>query len=1053
MNKKPLFLKNHNCWPKWLRKPGLVLLTMVFVLPGFKAMGTAITDESAHPIDHFNMQPTTQVIKGTVRDNTGEPLPGATVSIKGKTVGTITDIDGKYQLNASVGDILIYNFIGMQPQEVTFTGQEDINISLKPQDVEVKEVVVTALGIKREKKALGYAVQDIKAEELMAGNDTQVASALQGKVAGVNISQSGAGIGGSSRIEIRGASSMSDNNSPLWVIDGIPFDDTQKGEASIWGGVERAGSAFDLNANDIESISVLKGANAAALYGSRAGNGVILVTTKKGTRGKGLGIDYSGGVNISTIAYTLDLQDQYGQGNNGVYNPNGTMAWGPRLDGSSVLSWTGETIPYSADTDKLKEFTRTGVSHNHSVAFNGGNDQGSFRASVGKDINNGIYEGHKIERTNFDFRSDYDVNNWLNIDTKFAYFLTEGENRPEMGAYSYVSYFNNMPINIRSSDLKPGYVIRNGKHVETLYTTTNANYRNPYFMINQMKNNDERYRTFGYLATNIKFTNALKLKLKYGLDYYRQAIQSKYLYGDNVNANRPDYNTSEEFFREENSEFLLSYNKKAGDFDFSINAGGNRMVRYSKTLQSHSGLLPDEGYYFLGYGTNITSEEDIREEEVQSIYGFGQVGYKNYLFLDITARNDWSSTLPADNNSYFYPSLSLSGVVSDMTELPQWISFLKLRTSWAQVGKAADPYSTSQVYKIEKGDFNQLKGKVPEIMVNKNLKPELSTSTEAGIDARLFNNRIGLDFTYYNERTKNQILQIETDQSTGYSYKLINAGLIINSGFEMMLKTTPVKMTDFTLDVDFNFAKNKTTVDRLDGFLKEYSFGSINSGVELVGIEGEKMGDIKGTTYVYHANGKLVVDADGLPIKSSKKEVIGNIQPDWTGSAMISAKYKNLSFNALVSIQQGGDIFSATEQLAVAAGTADRTTMNNRMSFFVDGVTADGGKNNEIVSAQAYWTAVSKIDEAFIYDASHMKLKEISLGYSLPSRLLNRLPQSFIKNVRMSLVGRNLFYFYKNTPGTIPDGSAYSSAYAAQAFDFSPVPATRTYGFSLNVGF
>lgn len=1004
-----------------------------------------------------------QEITGKVLDENNQPLLGVNVIIKGTTEGAVTNLDGEFTISAPQDAVLVFSFIGYVDEEVTLAGQTFIEVTLLPDLQSLEEVVVTALGIKRDKKALGYAVQDVKSEELTQAGDANITTALQGKVAGVKINESGSGVGGSSRIEIRGASSLSDNNSPLIVVDGVPFNSSSTfidpnnnqtdDQAGIWGGIETSGGIADINPEDIESISVLKGPNAAALYGSRAGNGVILITTKKGKAGV-MSIDYSGNVTVSQLAYTLDLQDQYGQGQEGVYLPDATGSWGPKMEGQTLTSWTGEDIPYSAQTERLQDFTRSGISQNHNLSLSTGSEKGSIRMSIAKSLMQGIYEGHEVDRTNFDLRADYNLTKWLNLDAKATYFLTKGDKRPEMGYYSFISYFNAMPMNIRSEDLKPGYVIApNGDHVEKLYTTANANYRNPYFQREQMYNNDERYRGFGYFAARINFTPDLKLKLKYGLDFYREGKIDGYRYADNVNQNRPDYNTTQRFFKEDNWEFLLTYAKQINDISLSLNAGGNRMYTYSQKLIGRSGYLPSEGYLFLGYGTNIKAEEDFREQEVQSLYGFGQVGFRNMLFLDFTARNDWSSTLPPDNNSYFYPSVSLSGIVSEMVTLPAWFTFAKVRGSWAQVGKATDPYNIDMNYTVSSWNFNLLNGDVPNTRVNENLKPEISSSTEIGFDLRFFQNRLGLDLTYYDEQTKNQILRIETDQTTGFEYKLINAGLISNKGIEILLNTTPVKKSDFRLDVNFNFAKNTTMVDELDEKLKEYSFGSLNNGVAVVGIEGEKMGDIKGFRYARDENNNVIVDDQGLPTRPDSSVVIGNIQADFTGGISIIADYKGIFLSALITMQQGGHIFSASEQGAIGSGTALRTAENNRMSFFYDGVTADGEENDVMISAQEYWGRVGGISEEFIYDASHMKLRELAIGYSFPSNVLSKIPNQPIKRAKISLVGRNLLYFYKSTPGTVPDASAYSNSYAAQAFDFAPVPTTRTYGFSINLGF
>ncbi|WP_282014295.1 SusC/RagA family TonB-linked outer membrane protein [Marinifilum flexuosum] len=997
-----------------------------------------------------------KTVTGTVTEESGMSLPGVSVVVKGTTVGTVTDVDGKFQIAVDESSVLVFSFVGMTTLEITVGSQSVIDVVMAADALQVDEVVVTALGIKREKKALGYAVQDVKADDLTKAGDGDLVSSLQGKVAGVQINQTGGGVGGSSRIDIRGVSSLVGNNEPLWIVDGVPFDNGNSNDGSVWGGTSRAGGAFDLNPDDIESVSVLKGANAAALYGERGGNGVILVTTKKGKRNKGLGISYSGSMTLSEAAYMLDLQDKFGQGVNGEYYATETASWGPEMKGQQVESWTGEMIPFEDQGNLLKDFTRTGIAHKHNVSFSGGNDDGSFRMSLGKDIINGIYDNHKVEKTTFDLRADYDINSWLNVESKLSFFLTEGEQRPEVGNYSYVSYFNTMPRNIRTSDLKPGYDIIAGKHVEKIYSDASPGNRNPYFLQEQYVNNDKKNRTFGFIAANVKLTSDLKAKFKYGMDFFQFSSLDGYQYADNINPNRPDYNPTQSNFKEENYEFLLSYNKDLNeDFTISLNVGANTMKRHFKQLRSFSGKLSSEDDFYLGAGSNIKAVESITESEVRSMYGFGQVAYKNMIFLDFTARNDWSSTLTSADtefdNSYFYPSVSLSALLSEMFELPKFVSYAKVRGSLAQVGKAADPYQTSQTYKIESGDFDLSKGKVPDVLVNKDLKPEISTSWEIGTDIRLFSNRIGLDFTYYQEDTKNQILKLSTDQTTGYPYRLINAGLIRNKGIEVMLTTVPVKTEDFNLTLGFNFAKNKGTLEELYEDMPVYKFED-NEG--FVGLPGKRLGIIRGSKYDRNENGDIIVDNNGLmKLSNEEHNILGNVQADWTGAINLNAEYKGFYLSALVSIQQGGDILSTSEQAAVSTGTAKRTLENNRMALFVDGVTVDGGANNVMISAQDYWRKVAQADEEFIYDASHIKLKELAIGYNLPKTILNKIPNNPIQSAKVSLIGRNLFYFHKNTPGTVPDASAYSSSFVAQAYDFAPVPSVRTYGFSLNLGF
>ncbi|WP_372754895.1 SusC/RagA family TonB-linked outer membrane protein [Labilibaculum sp.] len=998
-----------------------------------------------------------KTVTGTVNEDSGMSLPGVSVVVKGTTVGTVTDIDGKYTIAVDESDVLVFSFVGMTTQEIPVGAQSVIDVVMASDALQVDEVVVTALGIKREKKALGYSAQDVKAEDLMVTGDANVTSALSGKIAGVQISEMGGGAGANSRIEIRGTSSLTGSDGPLWVVDGVPFDSGNSSDAGIWSGTSRAGGSFDLNPEDIESISVLKGPNAAALYGERGGNGVIMVTTKKGTRSSGLGISYSGNVTISKAAYFLNMQDQYGQGNDGVYSMNATDSWGPLMEGQLLEAWTGETIAYEAQDDRIEDFARTGVSQNHNISLSGGNDEGSFRASIGKNIIKGIYEGNKVTKLTFDSKADYDINNWLNVDTKISYFRTEGDERPQLGQYSALYYYYNMPMNIRNQDLSPGYEIIDGEHVETLYTTANANYRNPYFLLAQRTNEDQKDRLFGYVAANLSLAKGLTAKLKYGLDTYRFGNTSGTLYADNVSTTNPTYNTSEKYFKEENYEYLITYAKEISeDFSFDASFGGSNMNQYYETLSASSGELASEADYFLGNGTDISATESFNESEVRSLYGFINASYKNMLFLDITGRKDWSSTLTASSgdydNSYFYPSVGLSGLVSEMIEMPEWISFAKVRGSMAKLGKSADPYQTSTDYTVSSGKFNLLVSEQPDEQVIQDLKPEMSTSYEVGLDLRLFKGRINLDATYYYERTKNQILDVENAYTTGYTSSVVNAGLITNEGLEVLLSTIPIKTKDFQLGVDFNIAMNKGVMKELTDDLTEYEFGNFNGGTEVMGIVGEKMGVIRGSKYVRDDNGDIVVGSDGLPTYQ-ESQVLGNVQADLTGSIGFNANYKGVYVSALFSGQIGGDIVSVTEAAATSSGNSKRTTAMGRIDMFAPGVLADGGSNTTIVSAQEYWGTVSNIDEEFIYDASYLKLKELAIGYNIPKSFLERFPSNPISSVRLSLVGRNLFYLHKNTPGTVPDAGAYSSGYFAKAFDFSSVPSTRTFGFSLNVKF
>lgn len=1007
-----------------------------------------------------------KVVSGTVTDPSGVPLPGVNVLEKGTSNGVSTNFDGNYSIEVNSGGVLVFSYIGFEQKEINLTGKTTINIVLTESLEALDEIVVTALGIKKEKKALAYAVQEVSSETITAAANPDVATALQGKAAGVTITTAG-GVGGKPRIDIRGASSLDGNDDLLWVIDGVPFS-TQESSTDaegLFGGISNGGGFLDINPDDIESMSVLKGGPAAALYGTRGGNGVVLITTKSGKNSKGLGISYTGSTTFSEASYFLDLQNEYGQGINGVYDPSSRVSWGPRFDGASRTAWTGEDLPYVAGSNLLKDFTRTGVSTRHGITLSNGNEDGNFKVLVSKDDTEGIFEGQGVERLNFDFKAAYNINLWLNVDAKASYINTKGFQRPTIGIYSFTSFFNTMPANIRTRDLAPGFVFDFGENKtkeilfgpsSVLTENANANNRNPYFIQAQTFNSDERNRTFGYLATNIKFSENLKLRLKYGLDTYRYEAISGARFEDQIFFNNtPSINTSESFFKEENSEFLLSYNKEINeDFTLGISAGGNLMKRGIESLNAASGKLDSEDTVFLNAGTNVGVNEQFTGEEIQSLYGFTDLSYKNYLFLNATIRNDWSSTLPVVNNSFLYSSVGLSGVISEMTEMPSWIDYLKVRGTWAEVGKGTEPLRANPTFDIFLNNFNLSATTTPSVGVDPNLKPEISTTTELGLEFRLLKNRLNFDISIYDERTRNQIAPVIPNQSSLFSQTLTNVGLISNKGLEVYANVIPVKTKDFNLGLTLNFARNVGKIEELDGSPFFAYFASNTIIEEVRGYVGEKYGDIYGFEYQRDENNNIIVGDDGLPAGSSEKVKVGNIQADFTGSIGLNTAYKGLSLNALFVMQQGGDIYSLSEASATGSGNTPRTLSLGREPFFTPtGVLADGSTNTTIVSAQNYWGSVSGITEEFIYDASFMKLGELSLAYSLPKAIVKSIGSGFLSDVRFSLVGRNLFYLYRNTPGTVPDAGVYNSSLGGLAFDFSPVPVERTYGFSVNVKF
>lgn len=1021
-----------------------------------------------------------RTVTGQVIDTKGEPLIGVSILQKETSNGTITDFDGNYTLKVT-GDspILVFSYIGYKTLDVPVKDQLNINITMSDDTQVIDEVVVTALGIKREKKMLGYAVQEIKSDQLNKTGDPSVTSALKGKVAGLQMNTAGTGLGGSTKITIRGNSSLSDNNQPLWIVDGVPFSDNNNSDASYYGGVDRGGSSVDINPEDIESISVLKGPNAAALYGSRAGNGVILVTTKKGSKKDGFGVQYNGNFTWSQVAETLEMQDRYGQGHivtqdadknplsqyYATYDPKDASSWGPVLDGSQQQAWNGQTYAYSKYGNKLKDYFNVGFAQNHNVSVSNVTDKSHFRASFGSSSNKGVFPNEKLDRINVDLNAGTEINKYFSMDGKVSLSRTKAEDRPYFGTYGAIAQLMGIPNNIRLDDLKQ-YSSAGSAHVN--WTGPTAGVRNPYYVQNQRHNADERWRAFGYYGAKITFTDWLRFSAKYAFDYYRTRIQDSNA-GDGINGESSvkditddELNRSEDNFFESNAEFVLLGDKQLTDnFRLGFSAGANFMYQKSESLKAGVRNMLDKGQWIFNAANMLnTAGESGHERATNSVFGSLQLSWKEYLSLDLTARNDWSSTLPKQNNSFFYPSANVSFVVSDFIRsldktLPSWLTFAKVRLSAAQVGKDTSPYQLYNTYefKFEKGDLIPSKSNVK---MNDQLKPEISSSYEAGLDMKFLNNRVGFDFTYYYGRTKNQIMKVPA-AAPWSGGKWVNAGLITNKGFELMIYSTPVQTKDFTFDLNVNLAKNVSNVKELaDGVDYLYFNGDSNFPVNVGTRPGHKLGEIYAKTlYQRDDKGNIIIGENGLPMTTTDADKrlanpIGNIQPDLLMSVSPTFTYKGITLTAMFDMKFGGDIISISEMNATGSGLAKRTMErgeNNNYMMVFPGVTEDGTPNAKKISASSYYGAL--IAEDFIYDASFIKLKELSIGYSFPKSMLKKTP---IQSLNLSFVARNLAYLMKHTPGTSPEGG-YDTTMFSQAIDFMAVPYTRTFGFSVNFSF
>lgn len=994
-------------------------------------------------------------ITGTVTSRGGDPLPGVNVLEKGTLNGIITDSDGKYSIIVPDSDaVLQFSFIGFKTKEEPVGGKRVINVILEEEVEELNEVVVTALGMKQEKKSLGYAIQEVKTDNFNETRSENIANMLQGKVAGVQIAQSSSGSGGSTRVVMRGLNSLNGNNEPLWVVDGVPVDNSFNGSFNQWGGSDAAGAASEINPDDIESMSVLKGPNAAALYGSRAQNGAIVITTKKAKRNQQLSVEYNGNFSWSKIYDGYDFQWEYGQGSQGIFDITSKTGWGPEMTGQTIDNWRSyyygkDADPYAmtAQKNRIKDFFRNGSSMTNTLSIQGGGENLSSRFSYTDSRLDGVAPNNSQDRKYFDINTNY-IYNKLSVNLKATYTRQDTKNRVGLGEYGLMQSFTKMPANIRLEDLKDNMT---SDDVPMNWCGPSNEYLNPYnFITDKLQGKEKRDRLTGVISANFKVNDWLSVSGKTGMDYWQNHGTSTGIKA--ASGSNPSYSKSESQVKEINSDLMLNINKTIGNYSIIANLGGAIMNRKSNSLYANSGTLVVYNFNNLSNGSSQTASEYSSEKEIQSVFGNVQFGYNNFLYLDVTGRNDWSSTLPKDNWSYFYPSVSLSGLVSEMVKLPDAIDFLKLRVSWAQVGNDTDPYRLSDSYTFGKINGNTIYATSGIVKTFSDLKPEETKSWEFGFDLRMLRNRIGVDFTYYTSKTTDQILSVSTPQSTGYTNKYINAGEIHSEGLEIMLNTTPVKTRNFQWDLNFNWGTNSTECNKLDPTVSRHVLGEMRIG-QVVVDEGSSFGDIVGYGFEKDSKGNILINDNGIPIATSDYVKVGNMMPDWVGSISNQLRYKNLTFSALIDVRYGGDILSVTDALATAAGTSERT-LRGREGMVVAGIMeSTGAANTTQVTAEQYWESVGGpygIAEEFIYDATYVKLREMSIGYDLPKELLAKL--HIVKEARFSLVGRDLFYLKKHTPGTNPEGASVREDWA-QAFELNSLPPTRNFGFNINLTF
>lgn len=1006
-------------------------------------------------------------VKGTITDaQSGIPIPGANVVVKGTKTSASSDFDGKYTITVpNQSAVLVFSYVGSASKEVAVGTQTTINAALGAATQQLGEVVVTALGIKREKKAITYSAQNISVDELSEARSLNVANSLSGKVAGLNFSTTSNGVGSSSRITLRGNRSLTGNNQPLYVVDGVPISNgTGAGNDNVdTGGTTQPDGISNINPEDIASMTVLKGPSAAALYGTRASNGVIVITTKSGKAGK-MSVSLSSNFMASTAYDLTNFQNEYGQGDLGNYSSSSTSSWGPKFDGRQVPAWQlvrnpdyagPATTAYTPQPNNVMDFYKTGYNLANTLAITAGNEKSQGYFSYTNTRAEGIVGGNQLDRHNINLRFTSKLTEKLSLDAKTNYIVQDIDNLLRTGEESIGTSAYLLPRSIKYNDYKDFEYRDAAGQLQKNYFVDQAGTPggNPFWSaLRDNDRQDKRNRFIGLASLKYDFTSSLSLQVRTGLDQTTNKIITKKYATVEFNQNVGNYNEFYETATEFNTDALLSYNKKFGDFAVGINAGANMLKQNSSSL-SAGGRLGKRNYFAMSNVPVVAATSASSERQINSVYGFSQIGFRNYLFLDLTARNDWSSALPSDNRSFFYPSVGLSGVISDMVTLPEVISFAKLRASYAKVGNDTDPYQTSSRLRYIGGNGGIL---FPQSTAgNPNLKPEMSNSIEFGADVRFFKGRLGLDLTYFKTNTKDQIFYINTPESSSKERAIVNGGEIQNKGFEAVLTATPIQTANFTWDITTNFATYKSKVVSIYGGRDELVLGQgrlVRSKVVL----GGEYGDLYVKGFQRDPNGNIIVNSAGLPLATNGFDVrAGNFNPDWTAGFRNSFKYKDFSLSFLVDFRIGGEVISYTQARMAGLGVSDITLNGRAGGIVVPGVVDNGNgtysPNTTSITAEQYWTSIGQRDpvaEPFIYDATNIRLRELVFGYSLPKRLLG---DSGFSSIDFSLVGRNLFFFMNKAKYFDPEaGAGTGNLQGVESFN---IPSTRDYGVNVKFGF
>jgi TonB-linked SusC/RagA family outer membrane protein len=1000
-------------------------------------------------------------VRGTVTSSDGEPIIGANVIELGSNNGTATDLDGNYQLKVGPNAILEFTYTGYVSQKFTVGVQPMINVTLE-EGVSLSEMVVTALGISREKKSLTYAAQTIQGGQLTQVRDANFVNTLQGKVAGLVVTNASSGVGGATRVILRGNRSIQSSNNALFVVDGVPVDNSTPGQVgNDFGGYNGSDGVANINPDDIESINVLKGAAASVLYGSRAANGVILITTKKGSAGA-ISVDVNSGAQFDAPLTLPNLQNEYGQGNGGVFGSRSSASWGPKMNNQAVIDWTGMAQGMVPQPNNVSDFFQIGTSFNNSVGIKGGSEKVQSYFSFTNNQVSGIVPGNTLDRNTINLRISANLSKKFSTDAKVTYVNQMLNNKLRSGEESSeVMNLYKTPRSIRNKDMQ-NYQSEAG--VPTYWTSSSV-YMNPYWTINRTSADEERTRTTSLVSATYRINDDMKILARVSLDQYTDRGENTFY--DNTLLFAWLGGTFQKYFRqvkERNSELLLIGNKKLNSkVKLSYTFGIADVARQSDFTQTSANGLLVPNKFDLGFARNLAVGTGFVERDLQSVFGSVQVSLNDYLYFDVTARNDWSSTLPAPH-SYFYPSLGLTTVLSDIIELPNFINFAKLRGSYTRVGNDAAPYLLTQTYSFSQGGTGGFINRDGTQAIG-DLKPELTTSLEFGFDGRFFDNRLGLDVTFYKTNSVNQVLSLPLAPASGFSNQYINAGNIENAGVELTLTGSPIKKNDFTWDVTLNYARNINAIVSLHPDIKQTLLSSGYGRTAGVLVkEGGAYGDLYTEGWARTPSGQFIMDGAGKPVVSSSQEFLGNFNPKFTLGLNNAFSFGKISLNVLVDARIGGVMTSGSDASLAFDGSSAYTTAYREGGWVIPGVTLSNNEyipNTTPVNAETFWTTVSNgrysWGQVFTYDATNVRIREAAVGYDF------NINSQYVKRAKLSIVARNLFFLAKGNaivdiPG-IPtrkmwfDPDVNLGAGNYQGVEYGTLPSARSIGLNLSVSF